>query len=135
MNVHIRRTKWVSSSCGPVNPVAWAKLLTRDRFDFLMLEPTETSLGCYRFNKTLMGEIQWLETSTIKQRSTTRTPPNLIGPRPNIMAKAITQRAKSIQQTPSNIRKMLANTANKRMPRVSSKSERRGPIGVGPLLS
>ena len=86
-------------------------------------------------NKQLTGEIQWLETSTIKQRSITRTPPNPIAPQPNIMAKAITQRAKSIQQTPSNIRRMLANTANKRMPRVGSKSENRGRICVGPLLS
>jgi cell fate regulator YaaT (PSP1 superfamily) len=74
-------------------------------------------------NKQLTGEIQWLETSTIKQRSITRTPPNPIAPQPNITAKATTQRAKSIQQTPSNIRRMLANTANKRIPRVSSKSE------------
>jgi hypothetical protein len=47
------------------------------------------------------------------------------------MAKAITQKAKSIQQTPSNIPRMLANTANKRIPRVSNKNEREARFASG----
>ena len=66
-----------------------------------------------------------------RQRSITRTLPNPIAPQPNIMAKAITRKAKSIQQTPSNIPRMLANTANKRIPRVSNKNEREARFASG----
>src|SRR5580692_5860909 len=122
MHVHIRRTKWVSGKLRAVDPVSSEQNCSPEAHLILvMLEPTEAALGCYWFNQTLTGEIRWLETSIIKQRSITRTPPNLIALRPNITAKAITQRARSTQQTPSNIRRMLANTANKRMQESAAK--------------
>ena len=81
----------------------------------------------------LAGETQWLEKSTIKQLNITKTPPNPTAPRPSIMRKATTPRAKSTQQTPSNIPKMLANIANRLTLRANSKNKSRGPMQIGPF--
>src|ERR1700728_1253320 len=120
-----QRKKSIIANYGSMGPVASEhNRSSRDRFKFLDTG-TNRKVGRLPFNSSEYqpGEIQWLETSTIRQRSITRTPQNPIVRQPNIMAKATTQRAKSIQQTPSSIRRMPANTANKRIPKVSSKSE------------
>jgi hypothetical protein len=58
MHVHSRRTKWVASDDGSVDPVASEQNCSPEtHLILLMLEQTETSLGCYWFNQTLTGEI------------------------------------------------------------------------------
>jgi len=97
-----------------------------------LAEPIEASPSCHPITQILTGEIQWLKTSTTKQLNITRMPPNPIALRPNIMPRATTRRGKNIQPAPSNIPRMLANTANKRTPRVSNRSKQKGPTLVGP---
>jgi hypothetical protein len=95
-------------------------------------EPSEPSPSFPDLREPEPGEIRWLETNTIKLLNIMRMPPNLIVRQPNTMAKATTQKAKNTQPTPSNILRMLANTASKRTPKASSKSSYKGPAQVGP---
>jgi hypothetical protein len=51
MSVH-----WLASNYGPVDPVASEQNCSPESdLILLLLEPTSTSLGCYRFSQTLNG--------------------------------------------------------------------------------